>query len=253
MKITAIKTKKIIPGKSNLVDVLCNYLKKFKGREKIIIAITSKVISICEGKVVKIGSLNKIDLITQEADFILPLKKNKNDIILTLKNNILIPTAGIDESNGNGNYILWPKNPQKSANDIRKYLCKFLGVKYIGVIITDSKTTPLRRGTTGIAVAHSGFVALNDYIGQKDLFGRKLKVTKSNVADALAVAAVLVMGEGAEQTPLAIIEEIPGVKFQKTNPTAAELKDLKISLKSDLYAPLLKGAKWKKCSRTNFD
>src|SRR6266508_2193439 len=69
--------------------------------------------------------------------------------------------------------------------------------------ITDSKTAPLRVGVTGVTLAYSGFQALNDYVGTKDLFGRAWRMIKVNVVDALATAAVLVMGEGSEQTPLA--------------------------------------------------
>lgn len=250
MKITAIKTR-ALKSQDNLdiFKTLGKYLQNFKGREKIIIAVTSKIISICEGSVIEEKGASKMDLIMREADYALPLKKRKDNIILTLKNNILIPTAGIDESNGNGNYILWPKNPQKTANNIRKYLRKYLEVERLGIIITDSKTSPMRRGTTGMAIAHSGFSALKNYIGEKDIFGRKLKVTKSNVADSLAAAAVAVMGEGNEQTPLAIIEDSAFVKFKKPNPSANELEDLKIGIKEDLYAPLFKGAKWKKCGK----
>jgi len=128
-----------------------------------------------------------------------------------------MPSAGIDESNSNGFYILHPKDLQETANKIRIYLCKRFKLKNVGVLITDSKTTPLRWGTTGVALAHSGFLALNDYIDTPDIFGRKLKVTKVNISDGLAAAAVLVIGEGREQTPLAIISETASVKFQVSN------------------------------------
>ena len=119
-------------------------------------------------------------------------------------------------------------------------------LKNLGVLITDSTTAPLRWGVKGIAIAHSGFSALNDYVGKPDLLGRKLKVTKVNVVDALAAAAVLTMGEGNEQMPLALIEDIPFVQFQDRNPTKKELEELRISLDDDLYSPLLKTVKWKK-------
>ena len=71
-------------------------------------------------------------------------------------------------------------------------------------------------------------------------------MTKSAVADALATAAVLAMGEGNEQTPLAVIEDVPFVQFQQRNPNKKELTELTIDPKDDLYAPLLKGVKWRK-------
>jgi dihydrofolate synthase / folylpolyglutamate synthase len=167
-------------------------------------------------------------------------------VVLAINNNLIAPSAGIDESNGNGYYILWPENPQKTANEIRSYLIKRFSVSEAGVIITDSRTTPLRWGTTGISIAYSGFLALNDYIGRPDIFGRKLEMTKANIADALAVAAVVVMGEGSEQTPLAVIKDVPFVHFQKRNPSAGEVRGLRIEMKDDVYEPLLTSVDWKK-------
>lgn len=158
----------------------------------------------------------------------------------------MIPSAGIDESNGNGYYILWPKNPQNTANLIREYLVKKFKLNNLGVIIVDSKTTPLRWGVTGVAVSHSGFSALNNYIGTDDIFGKKFRVEKVNVADGLAASAVLVMGEGNEQTPIAIIEETPFVNFKNKNPSVEELKELAITIEDDLYGQILKSVKWKK-------
>lgn len=193
---------------------------------------------------VKIGKIDKYQLIKKEADYYLPKEESKYGYVLTIKDNFLIPTAGIDESNGNGYYILHPANSQKTANKIRRYLMKRFRLKNVGVIITDSKTTPLRWGTTGVCLAYSGFYGLNDYIGQPDLFGRKLKATKINVADGLAAAAVLLMGESNEQTPLAVIADISFIQFNPKNPTKKELTDFKISIKDDLFAPLVTSVKW---------
>lgn len=244
MNVIALKTQKIVPGRISLYEILNKYLKTFE--ENSVLAITSKIISICEGRVVKTNGIDKEELVEKEADLVLEGYNSKYGIVLTIKNGLLVPTAGIDESNGNGYYILWPQNSQETANDVRKYLCKRFRIKKAGVIITDSKTTPLRWGTSGVAIAHSGFLALKDYIGKPDIFGRKLKVTKANMMDALAASAVLVMGEGDEQTPLAVIMDIPFVKFKDRNPAKKELEDLKISISDDLYAPLLKSVKWKK-------
>ncbi len=241
MQVNPIKTDKITT-KQSLLKLLERYLLSCK--DKSIVVITSKIVSICEGRVAKIGEVDKKELIEQEAEYYLPPDQNKYNITLTIKKNLLVPTAGIDESNGNGYYILWPKDPQKTANRVRAYLKKKFALRNLGVIITDSRTTPLRWGTTGIAIAHSGFSALNNYIGQPDIFGRPLHVTKANVVDALAAAAVLVMGEGNEQTPLALIEDVPFVKFQDRNPSKLELRGLQIPIKDDLYAALLKGVKW---------
>jgi putative folate metabolism gamma-glutamate ligase len=242
MKTTAIKTNPIILG-DNLFKILDAKIPLLS--DGAVIAIASKIISICEKRVVKIGTKDKELLVEEEADLYLPVV-NKYNFHLSIKNNVIIPSAGIDESNGNGYYILWPKNPQASANNIRKYLLDKFKLRNLGVIIVDSKTTPLRWGVTGTAIAYSGFNPLNSYIGAKDIFGRKFEVEKVNIADALAVSAVVVMGEGSERTPIAIIEDIPFVKFQKKNPDKKELKKWSISLKDDLYRQMLTSVKWKK-------
>ncbi len=246
MKIYPVKTNKIVPSRNkNLTKILDRYLPAIK--EKTIVAITSKIISLCEGRVIKLDQTNKDNLIAKEADYYIVNPSNKfSKLILTIKNNILVPAAGIDESNVQNHYVLWPKNSQKSANDIRQYLKQRFSLIQVGVIITDSRTNPLRWGTTGVALAHSGFLSLKDYIGKKDLFGKELKVSVANVADALATAAVLEMGEADEQTPLAVIEDIPFVEFIDRNPSQQELAQLHVGLKDPMYAPLFKKVKWTK-------
>ncbi len=247
MKVTSIKTYKITTRDKSLYKILDKYISALK--EKSVLVVTSKIIAICEGRVVKVGEIEKDTLIKREADYFLPPEENFYHFPLTIKNNILAASAGIDESNGNGYYILWPQNPQKTANKIRRYLKKRFSLKKVGVIITDSKTTPQRWGVTGIAIAQSGFAALNDYRKKPDIFGRKLTVTQVSVMDGLAAAAVIVMGESNEQTPLAVIEDMPFVKFQARDPSKKELEELKITIQEDLYAPLLKAVKWKKGNR----
>jgi putative folate metabolism gamma-glutamate ligase len=245
MKITAIKTRRVLPTDRGLLQFLDQNISGLK--ERSVVAITSKVAAILEGAVTPIEGTDKKKLIAREADqWLPPDPRSKFNITLTIKNGILAASAGIDESNGDGWYILWPKDPQKTANAARKHLMKKFGLRELGVIVTDSASRSLRRGTFGIAISHSGFRALKDYIGSKDLFGRKMKMTKSNHMEALATAAVLLMGEGAEQKPLAVMEDMPFLEFKKSNPSRSELSDLRVSMKEDLYAPILKGTKWKK-------
>lgn len=244
MNINPIKTPKIVVGGPSLQDSIAMSVTECS--ERSILVITSKIVSICEGRVVKIGDLDKQSLIEKESSFFIPPEKSKYDISLTITRNILIPTAGIDESNGNGYYILWPKDPQQTARDIRSYIADRFRLTNVGVLITDSKTSPLRLGTTGICLAYAGFSALNNYIDTPDLFGRNLKVTKANVADGLAAASVLVMGEGSEQTPLAIVEDVPFIRFQESYPSKEEIEELYIPLPDDMYSPLVSSAPWQK-------
>lgn len=251
MKISAIKTHKIIQEDSDIFAILDKYITSLS--ENSVVVVTSKIVSITEGSILKIGEDNteetKEKLIEENSQFYLPRSSSKYNISFTITNNILSASAGIDESNGNGFYILWPKNAQESANKIREYLAAKFNLKNIGVVITDSKTTPLRWGVTGIALSHSGFLALNDYIGKPDLFGRPFVYEKLNIADSIATAAVLEMGEGSEQTPLAVVEDLKNVVFQDRNPSEEEMSDLRISIEDDLFAPFLKNANWQKGGR----
>ena len=106
-------------------------------------------------------------------------------------------------------------------------------VKNLGVLITDSRTVPLRSGVTGVALGYAGFRGIKDYKGQKDIFGREFKFSSVDVADSLATAAVLVMGEGREQQPLAIIK---GAPIEFSNKTYH--KELEIAIRDDMYLPL---------------
>lgn len=247
MNIQAIHTDQVTDTTGDIFKFLDTHIHVLE--EKSVLAVTSKIVSICEGRIVKIGTVDKDTLIKNESERYLPRSESKYDVTLTINHNLLVPTAGIDESNGNGYYILWPKNPQASANKIREYVVKRFGLTNIGIIITDSRSSPLRWGTTGIALSHSGFLALNNYINEPDIFGRKLTMTKANIADGLAMGAVTVMGEGNEQTPLALITDVPFVQFQEINPTNEEIKGLHIDIVDDVYAPLITKADWKKGGR----
>jgi putative folate metabolism gamma-glutamate ligase len=242
MHIDAIKTHKITTQDQDLFAILDAYVSACA--ERVVLAITSKIVAICQGRVVKIGEQEKHTLIAQEAEYFLPGRLSKYQMTLTIAHGLLIPAAGIDESNGDGYYVLWPRDPQQTANAVRAYLQRRFTRTHVGVIITDSKTSPLRAGVTGVALAHSGFQALNDYVGTLDCFGHALRMTKVNVVDALATAAVLVMGEGSEQTPLAMVSDVPFVTFQNRDPSAEELQQLRIALEDDLYGPLLTSVPW---------
>lgn len=243
MKVVALRTSIVEPRSDcTLSSFLDEHLPTIS--EGSILAVTSKIVSLFEKRVVKVGDREKDELIYEEADVYIPAALNPYGIALTIKNNLLVPNAGIDESNAHGHYVLWPENAQKSANEIRRYLRARFHLEKVGVVITDSTTSPLKRGTLGVAIAHSGFLALKNYIGKPDIFGRPLRVTQANLRDALAAAAVAVMGEGNEQTPLALIEDVPFIEFQTHDPNAEEFQELRIAMDKDLYAPLLKNVPW---------
>ena len=192
--------------------------------------ITSKIVALAEGRTVEYkNKKQKIKLIKQESDFAIKTKHTW----LTIKDGMVMASAGIDESNARGKFILLPKDSFQSADLIRRKLKKIFKVRKFGVLITDSRIFPLRAGIVGVSLGYAGFKGVRNYIGKKDIFGRILKMSRTDVADSLATSAVLCMGEGKEQQPVALITDAP-VKFtEKINK-----KELFIDPKEDLYLPL---------------
>ncbi len=132
---------------------------------------------------------------------------------LAVSKGILAPNAGIDRSNVPIGYaILYPSDPQKTADRLRDSLLRTISERNqpdnapsLGIVLSDSRITPTRLGTIGIAIAAAGFSPVQDFRGQTDLFGNRLRVTLRAVADELASAAQLVMGEAAESVPVVIV------------------------------------------------
>ena len=258
MKIKAIKTAVLRPPKDDLLRAIGGAIRSLQ--EKSIVVVTSKVVSIGEGRCVPASRYVSIDpararrekdeLTMREADLYLPREATPGAWCMhTIKNNIFIPSVGVDESNADGTYILWPRDPAASARRLWTWLRRRYHVRDLGVIITDSHTIPLRRGVLGISLAHYGFAPLRDYRGEQDLFGRELKMTQKNIPDGLAAAAVALMGEGDECTPLAIVTDVPWVRFGARLSGGTSRKpysSFEIKTREDLYYPLLSAMKWKK-------
>jgi len=242
MQVTAIQTPLVKTG-DDFFEVLSESLIDVP--EESVLVITSKIISVCEGRVIpKSTNTDKHQLARQEAEYYLEPHSSRYNLMLTINNNQLFVNAGIDESNVENSYVLWPTNLQEWANEIWLFLREEYDRQRVGVIISDSKTSPLHWGVTGASLAHAGFVALNSKIGKPDLYGQEMKMTQVNVAQALAVAGVLEMGEANEQTPLALIQNVREIVYQDRVPTNEELDSLKIALEDDLYAPLLTAVDW---------
>ena len=243
MRVTALPTRLVKPG-DNLFDVLEEAILEIP--EESVVVITSKIISLCEGRVVgKAEGQTKHDLVRSESEYYLDPACSRYDVMLTVNDNQLFVNAGIDESNVEDAFVLWPANLQEWANEIWHFLRDTYNVEKVGVIISDSRSTPLQWGVTGASLAHAGFLALNSKVGHPDLFGRDMKMTKVNVAQALAAAGVLEMGETNEQSPVAVISEVREAVYQDREPTLQELEDLRIALEDDVFAPLLTAVEWR--------
>lgn len=230
MEIIAIKTRIVKIPKDNIFDLFENLSIK----DKDIILVTSKIISIHQGRCIPIDSVNKDELIKKEADYYISRDKVPGKAaVLTIKNSTLLASAGIDENKNEGCYILLPQQPENMARDICLYLKKKFSLKNLAVVITDSHTMPLRPGVVGISI---GFFGLEPYKKYIDKNGDEIVASKVNIIDSLASAAVLAMGEYDEQTPLAIIRNASQVSFT----TKETYKDTYLSIKKDIYYPLLK-------------
>ena len=129
--------------------------------------------------------------------------------VLTLKNGILTVNAGVDNKNAPKDSVaLWPSNLQGLADRIRREIKRRSGTS-VGIVIVDSQVAPLRMGTRGLALAVSGFKPTEDCRGKRDLFQKPLVITHHSIADDLASAAHLLMGETSEQTPVVIFKNAP--------------------------------------------
>lgn len=225
MIITGIKTSIFQEGNS-----LLDFIKKHVSflQEGDILVITSKIVALSEGRTGEIEK--KRELILRESKKVIETPW----AMLTLTTDGWVINAGIDESNANKKLILLPKNSFKTAEYIRKQLVQHFNLKKVGVLITDTKSTPLRVGTVGRALGYAGFKPLKSYIGADDIFGRKSRLTVSNLADAIATSAVMVMGEGAERMPMAVVKEAPIIFVSK--PLPKQLKNLILSPEQDIFS-----------------
>ena len=192
-----------------------------------VFVVSSKYAAISEGRTiklstVKVGNLAKslseryqidpalAELVVEESDKLLG---GVSGFVLSLVSGTLAPNAGIDRSNVPAGWaVQYPKDPQHTASELRENLLRFAnesrGVKKIqtlGVVLSDSRVTATRLGTVGVAVSYAGLKPTIDMRGTPDLFGNNLVVTLRAVADQLATAAQLVMGESKEGRPIALI------------------------------------------------
>lgn len=229
MIVASIRTS-VFEQNGDLYRFVLRYIPRLS--EKTILVVTSKIVALAEGRVVTArNKREKERVIRAESEWSMRTAL----VWLTMKDGMLMASAGIDESNARGALVLLPRDSTASARLLRDRLRKKFKIKKLGVLITDSRTAPLRRGITGVALGYAGFRGLRDYRGTKDIFGRRFKFSCSNVADCLASAAVVVMGEGNERQPLALITNAP-VVFKDKNVE----DELRIPLKDDMYAPLFR-------------
>lgn len=193
---------------------------EFRLQEGDILAISSKYAAISEGRVITLSEVavgpeaqrladqygiqaQLAQLVWEEAEHI--FGGIQLGFTLSAHHGIIAPNAGVDRSNiPNGKAVLLPRAPYALAAELCSAVRKWAACD-VGIVLTDSCLLPGRLGTTGVAVATAGFAPVQDERGRPDLFGNAMTVTQRGVADSLAAAAQLVMGERDEATPFVLI------------------------------------------------
>ncbi|MBV9113201.1 MAG: coenzyme F420-0:L-glutamate ligase [Hyphomicrobiales bacterium] len=189
-----------------------------------VVVVAQKIVSKSQGRFVDLASLTPseeaielaevtgkdprlVEAILREATEVVRAKRGL--IIVETRDGLVMANAGIDQSNLSAadhgrRVLLLPEDAQASADELKARLdAHFDGA--IGVIVSDSVGRAFRLGTVGLAIGAAGVPSLWDRRGEADLSGRRLEATDVGFADAVAAAAVLVMGEAAEGRPAALV------------------------------------------------
>lgn len=232
LTLTSLPNIPLIRRGNHLADILLNSIKaaSLELQDNDILVLAQKIVSKAEGRMVNLTTVTPsahaielasqvdkdarlLELILQESNEVLRVRKGV--IVVEHKLGFVCANAGIDHSNvmGEGDtneeyVLLLPEDPDASAAKLREDLKQITG-KTIGVMIIDSHGRAWRNGTVGICIGVSGLPSLIDERGWKDLFGYTLKATIVAVADELAAAASLVMGQAAEGTPAVLVRGYP--------------------------------------------
>ncbi len=218
-------------------------------RDGDVVCVAQKIVSKAEGRQVALDSVTPgqaaialaretdkdprlVQLILDESTEV--VRKKPGVLIVRHRLGLVGANAGIDQSNiehGDGpegeHALLLPLDPDASARRLRTALERSSGAR-LGVIVTDSNNRPWRLGTIGAAIGCAGIRALDDRRGGLDIYGRELKVTMIGRADSLATAAILVMGETTERTPVALVRGLP--PEQVDEPAASLVRPLEEDL-----------------------
>lgn len=224
MRLYGLKTPIVKTG-DDLVQLTLESLhaQKLRLRENDVLVFTSKVVSCAEDRLVQLSEIKPSEkakelsrrygltpefahLVLAEAD---KIYGGVPKAVLALKSGVLAANAGVDNKNSREGYVvLWPKDLQNSAKEIRNEMQRRTG-KRVAVMIIDSGLVPFRIGTTGLALAVAGFKPIRDHRRNKDLYGKTITITRQAVADDLASAAHLMMGESAEKVPVVLVRDAP--------------------------------------------
>jgi coenzyme F420-0:L-glutamate ligase/coenzyme F420-1:gamma-L-glutamate ligase len=248
VEIIAVENLPLITEGDDVAELIRDAAKKQNKaiQEKDVIVITHVAVSKAEGSVVNLDEVSPserakeialkvgkepalVEVILRETKEI--VRMGPNSLITETQNGIICANAGVDKSNvqGERNVALLPRNPDAAAQKIRQEIKRLTGCE-VAVIISDTHGRPLRMGEINVAVGVAGIKPIRDRRGEKDLFGYVLRIKQTAIADELASAAELVIGQASEGIPAAIIR---GYNYQTTENASA--KELTRPKEKDLF------------------
>jgi coenzyme F420-0:L-glutamate ligase / coenzyme F420-1:gamma-L-glutamate ligase len=228
------------PG-DDLVDLIASALKQngVAPRAGDVLVVAQKIVSKAEGRIVDLHTVEPsakaraiaaevgkdprlVEVILSES--VRVVRAQRNVLIVEHRLGFVMANAGVDQSNvgpadGAQRVLLLPKDPDRSAEALRRGLSALTGMD-VAVVINDSFGRAWRQGTAGVAIGVAGLPAVVDLRGRPDLFGRTLEVSVIGFADEIAATASLLMGQADEGTPVVLVR---GLRWQAPESTAASL------------------------------
>jgi coenzyme F420-0:L-glutamate ligase/coenzyme F420-1:gamma-L-glutamate ligase len=238
----------IIKEGDNLAKLVCDATDRQKTpiQDGDVIIVTHVVAARAEGAIVNLETITPspfaqhigrkndkdpalVEVVLREAESI--IRMHKGSIITLTKHGLICANSGVDKSNVPGERVvaLLPRNPDATARQIRRKIKKQTG-KTVAIIVSDTHGRPLRDGEINVAIGVAGLKPIRDRRGEEDLFGYTLRVKRTAVADELASAAELVIGQAKEEVPAAIVR---GYTYQQSE--KATLKDMLRPLEEEYF------------------
>ena len=228
---------------------------KIEGQELMdgdVVVVSQKIVSKADGLLVDISSIKPsrraisiskrtkkdprlVELILRDSRKV--LRADPQAVIVERKHGFVCLNAGVDKSNVRGRtvYSRLPEDSDESAKELRIRLEKMSG-RRIAVIVADTYSRPLRVGQVEFAIGISGIEPIVDYRGHQDLFGYELRYKFVALADEVAAAAELVMGQGTEQIPVAVVR---GLTRLVRNESERISRKLHLGKRRDLFSKIL--------------
>jgi len=238
----------IIRKDDKLSRLICEAAEKQKTpiQNNDIIIITHVVVSRAEGNTVNLDTITPsqfaqaiakksnrdpalVEVVLRESQSIARMRNG--NLITQTKHGFICANSGVDKSNmpGERTVALLPQDPDQSAKQIRQEIKELTG-KTVAIIISDTHGRPLRDGEINIAIGVAGIMPIRDRRGERDLFGYVLRIKRTAIADELASAAELVIGQADEAIPAAIIRGYPHQKSEE-----ATSRDMLRSLEKEFF------------------